>query len=77
MSAPDVDQPRLSRTAPWAISGLNPMASSTWEGWTLPEEQADPEETAMSARSNPITAVSAFRPGTVNRVVFGNRPTAS
>jgi hypothetical protein len=49
------------------------MASSTCEGCTLPEEQAEPEETAIPARSNPITAVSALRPGTVNSVVFGNR----
>src|ERR1700732_2150735 len=72
-SASEVDQPRLSRTAPWAISGPNPMASSTCEGCTLPEEQAEPEDTAIPARSKPITAVSALRPGTVNSVVLGSR----
>ena len=41
----------------------------------MPEEQAEPEDTAMPARSKPITAVSAFRPGTVKSVVFGNRGT--
>ena len=36
------------------------MAESTWDGWTLPEEQAEPEDTAMPSRSKPITAVSAL-----------------
>ncbi len=49
------------------------MASSTWDGCTLPEEQAEPEETAIPSRSKPITAVSALRPGAVNSVVFGSR----
>ena len=53
------------------------MASSTWEGWTLPEEQAEPEETATPSRSKPITAVSALRPGAVNSVVFGSRGTSA
>ena len=49
------------------------MASSTWDGCTFPEEHAEPEDTAIPSRSKPITAVSAFRPGTVNSVVFGSR----
>ena len=77
MSASDVDQPRLSRTAPRASSLPNPMASSTWDGWTLPDEQAEPEDTAIPPRSKPITAVSALSPGTVNRVVLGRRGTSS
>ena len=77
MSASEVDQPRLIRTAPLASSGPAPMASKTCEGCTLPEEQAEPEETATPARSKPITAVSAFSPGTVNSVVFGRRGTVS
>ena len=43
--------PRLTRTAPRASSGGTPMAASTWEGWTLPDEQAAPEDTAMPSRS--------------------------
>ena len=74
-SASRVDQPILSRTAPWAISASNPIASSTWDGCTLPDEQAEPEDTAIPARSKPITAVSALRPGAVNKVVLGNRRT--
>ena len=77
MSASEVDQPRLSRTAPWASSLPNPMAARTCEGWTLPDEQAEPEDTAIPPRSKPITAVSAFSPGTVNRVVLGSRGTPS
>src|ERR1700761_6677937 len=77
MSASRVDQPILSRTAPWAISGSNPMASSTWDGCTLPDEHAEPDDTATPARSKPMTAVSAFRPGTVKRVVLGNLWTES
>src|SRR5258705_130967 len=73
MSASEVDQPRLSRTAPCASSLPNPMASRTCEGWTLPEEQAEPDDTAMPPRAKPITAVSALSPGTVNSVVFGRR----
>ena len=73
MSSLEVDQPRLSRTAPWASPLSNPMAARTCDGWTLPEEHAEPEDTAIPPRSKPITAVSAFKPGTVNRVVFGNR----
>src|SRR4029079_19708662 len=37
--------PRLRRTAPRASSGGTPMAASTCEGWTLPEEQAAPDDT--------------------------------
>ena len=77
MSASEVDQPRLSRTAPWASSLPTPMAARTCEGWTLPDEQADPEDTAIPPRSKPITAVSALSPGTVNRVVLGRRGTSS
>ena len=77
MSASVVDQPRLSRTAPCARSGPTPMAASTWDGWTLPDEQAEPDDTAIPSRSKPITAVSAFSPGTVNSVVFGSRGTSS
>src|SRR5580700_7398668 len=73
MSSSIVDQPRLSRTAPWATSRGYPIASSTWDGCTLPEEQAEPEDTATPSRSKPITAVSAFSPGTANSVVLGNR----
>ena len=45
MSASVVVQPRLTRTAPRASSGETPMAASTCEGCTLPDEQAAPDDT--------------------------------
>src|ERR1700677_4168409 len=68
-----VVQPRLTRTAPRVSDGETPMAARTWEGWTFPEEQAAPEDTANPSRSKAMTAVSAFMPSTVKRVVFGSR----
>src|ERR1035437_1122122 len=68
-----VAQPRLTRTAPRASPGSTPIAASTCEACTLPDEQAEPEETAIPLRSKAIIAVSAFMPGTVNSVVLGSR----
>src|SRR5262245_28034231 len=67
--------PVLTRTAARASCGGTPIAASTWDGCTLPEEQAAPEDTATPSRSKAMTAVSAFMPGTANRVVFGSRST--
>src|SRR5688500_14950230 len=58
ISASVVECPRLSRIAPRVSSASIPMAASTWEGVTLPDEQAAPEETATPSRSRAITAVS-------------------
>src|SRR6266481_4417473 len=69
--------PRLTRTAARASCGGTPMAESTWEGCTLPDEQAAPEEMATPSRSNAMTAVSAFIPGTANSVVLGSRSAAA
>src|SRR5260370_21826544 len=65
--------PRLTRTAAPASCGGTPMAASTCEDWTLPEEQAAPADTATPARSKAMTAVSALMPGTAHNVVLGNR----
>src|ERR1700728_893790 len=73
MSVSVVLQPRLTRTAPRSSAGETPMAARTWEGWTLPDEQAAPEDTAIPSRSKAITAVSALNPSTAKRVVFGSR----
>src|SRR3984893_6449273 len=54
-----VTGPTLTRTAPGTSPGGTPLAASTWEGWTLPEEQAAPEDTATPSRSKAMTAVSA------------------
>ena len=61
-SASVVAQPRLTRTAPRVSAGETPMAARTWEGCTLPDEQAAPDDTAIPSRSKAITAVSAFMP---------------
>src|ERR1700723_3536510 len=73
MSVSVVLQPKLTRTAPRSSAGETPMAARTWEGWTLPDEQAAPEDTAIPSRSKEITAVSAFMPSAAKRVVFGSR----
>ncbi len=49
--------------AAWASSGATPMAASTWDFATLPEEQAEPDETAMPSRSKAMSSVSALMPG--------------
>ena len=49
------------------------MASRTCERRTLPEEQAEPDETATPSRSNRISAVSARMPGIAKARVFGSR----
>ena len=41
---------------------------------TLPDEQAEPDETAMPLRSKAIISVSALAPGNANSVVFGSAP---
>ncbi len=76
MSDSVVVGPRLTRSPPRASSGTTPMAARTCEGWTLPDEQAAPDDTATPARSKAITAVSALMPGTANRVVLGRRSAA-
>src|ERR1700683_1164284 len=67
-----VIQPRLTRTAPRSSVGETPMAARTWEGWTLPDEQAAPDDTAIPSRSKAMIAVSALMPSTANSVVLGS-----
>src|SRR5260370_3449477 len=66
--------PRLTRTAACASCAGTPMAESTCEGWTLPDEQAAPEETAIPSRSNAITAVPPLLSGAPNEVAFCRPP---
>ena len=47
-----------SRKEPWAISWGRPMASSTCEGSSEPEVQAEPEEPAMPIRSSDRSSAS-------------------
>src|SRR5260221_13026400 len=65
--------PKLTRTAAPASCGGTPMAASTCEDWTLPEEQAAPADTATPARSKAMTAGSALIPATADNVVLGRR----
>ena len=49
------------------------MAASTCEGATLPDEQAEPDDTATPARSKRDHRGLGLEPGTANSVVFGSR----
>src|SRR5690606_8161024 len=60
--ASSVCHPKLMRIAVFAVSGGTPIAASTWLGATLPDEQADPEDTETPSRSSAITSVSAGTP---------------
>ena len=65
MSSRVVSGPRDTRSAPDAAASSKPMARRTALLRTLPEEQADPADTAKPARSICITWVSPFHPGVV------------
>src|ERR1700732_4713953 len=71
------DQPRLKRMAPPASSGRTPIAASTCDGATLPDEQAEPELTAIPTRSSAIISVAASTPGTAKQTVLGSRGAVS
>src|SRR3546814_3923063 len=73
MSAGVLAQPSETRIAEPASLSLAPMALSTWEGCTLPEEQAAPELTATPARSSAMSWVSAGRPASATQEVLGSR----
>ena len=60
--------------APAAISGATPIAASTCDFATLPEEQAEPEETAMPSRSKRHEQrLGAACPASAKQVVLGRR----
>ncbi len=71
MSARVVWRPRLKRKLARASSAGRPMAVSTWEGSTAPEEHAAPVEQAKPFRSSAITRASPSMPGKMMFVVFG------
>ena len=54
-----VPSPRLTRIALPAMPAGTPIAASTWDGPTLPDEQAAPALTATPARSSAMIWVSA------------------
>ena len=47
-----VHRPRENLIDPWAISCESPMASSTWEGSSVEEVQAEPVEAAIPSMSS-------------------------
>ena len=66
----------ISGIAPALMAGSIFIASSTCERLTLPEEQAEPDESAAPARSSLISTVSALRPGVAKALVLGRRGAA-
>ena len=62
--------PQAARS-PW------PMAASTGEALTLPDEQAEPALTRTPARSRAMTWVSEAKPGVATQRVLGRRGAAS
>jgi hypothetical protein len=73
MSSKTVFQPELILSAVSASEGSTPMAVSTAERLTLPDEQAAPALTQTPARSRAMTCVSALTPGMEMQVVFESR----
>ena len=55
----------------FACSWEYPMASNTWLASIAPEEQAEPEETAIPSRSRQINRLSALIPSNPRLRVFG------
>ena len=51
----------------------SPMARSTCDGSSVPDEQAEPVDTAMPSRSSAISSDSASMPSKLMFVVFGTR----
>src|SRR3546814_14584064 len=77
MSAGVLAQPSETRIAEPASLSLAPMALSTWDGCTLPEEQTATELTATPARSSAMSWVSAGSPASATREVLGSRGAAA
>ena len=53
--------------------GEQPIARSTWDGSSVPDEQAEPVETATPSRSSAMSSDSASTPSKLMLVVFGTR----
>ena len=63
--------PREKRSEARADSSAQPIASSTWEGWGTPAEQAEPVEHSMPRASSSISSESPSQPGNVEVRVAG------
>src|SRR5436190_24085882 len=69
--------PKLNRIDPSVRGWGRPIALRTCEGSSEPDEQADPDDTAMPARSSPISIDSASTRSMLTFVVFGTRGDAA
>ena len=69
--------PRLKRIDPSVRAWGRPIAFSTCDGSSVPDEHADPDDTAMPARSRPISSDSASTRSMLMLVVFGTRGDAA
>ncbi len=68
-----VANPRLKRIAFCVSCGSRPIALSTCDGSRVPDEQADPVETAMPSRSKAMTSDSASMPSKPMLLVLATR----
>ena len=77
MSASVFAAPRLKRIDPSVRAWGRPIAFRTCDGSSVPDEHADPDDTAMPARSSPISSDSASTRSMLMLVVFGTRGDAA
>jgi hypothetical protein len=70
-SASVVAAPRLKRIEFWVRCGGKPIALRTCDGSSVPDEHADPVETATPARSSAIRSDSASTRSKLMFVVLG------
>ena len=69
--------PRLKRIELSVRACGRPIALSTCDGSSVPDEQADPDDTAMPSRSRPISSDSDSMRSKLMFVVFGTRGAAA
>ena len=65
--------PRLKRSEFWVRCVGSPMARSTCDGSRVPDEQADPVDTAIPSRSSAISRLSASTRSKLMLVVLATR----
>ena len=66
-------RPTLRRNAFCVSCSGSPIALSTCDGSSVPDEQADPVDTAKPSRSSAISSDSASMPSNPMLVVLGTR----